>query len=107
MGTNHNRSETRNTLSSRAGIRTPLVKYAKALLLIGEDGARINAAVADDVRKIEAVTLRDAVEKARALAGSGDAVLLSPACASFDMFKNYEDRGQQFVATVNAVVNAP
>lgn len=88
-------------------LSAPLVKYAKALLLIGEDGARINAAVADDVRKIEAVTLRDAVEKARALAGSGDAVLLSPACASFDMFKNYEDRGQQFVATVNAVVNAP
>ena len=88
-------------------LSAPLVKYAKALLLIGEDGARINAAVADGVRKIEAVTLRDAVEKARALASSGDAVLLSPACASFDMFKNYEDRGQQFVATVNAVVNAP
>lgn len=87
-------------------LSAPLMKYAKALVLIGEDAPKIDAAVSGTVKKVNAVTLRDAVEKARALAGSGDAVLLSPACASFDMFKNYEDRGQQFVATVNAVVNA-
>ncbi|MCC2636705.1 MAG: UDP-N-acetylmuramoyl-L-alanine--D-glutamate ligase [Moraxellaceae bacterium] len=87
-------------------LSAPLAKYAKALVLIGEDGPKIGAAVADAVPKVSATTLRDAVEKARALAGSGDAVVLSPACASFDMFKNYEDRGQQFVATVRAVVEA-
>lgn len=87
-------------------LSAPLVKYARALVLIGEDGPKIDAAVAGTVTKIHATTLRDAVEKAKAVAGNGDAVLLSPACASFDMFKNYEDRGQQFVATVNAVVNA-
>jgi len=87
-------------------LSAPLVKYAKALVLIGEDGPKIGAAVAGSVEKLTAATLREAVEKAKALANSGDAVLLSPACASFDMFKNYEDRGQQFVATVNAVVNA-
>lgn len=85
-------------------LSAPLQKYGKALVLIGEDGPKIDAAVAGGVPKIHATTLRDAVEKAKALAESGDAVVLSPACASFDMFKNYEDRGQQFVATVKSVV---
>lgn len=87
-------------------LSAPLVKYAKALVLIGEDGPRIGAAVAGSVQKVSATTLRDAIEKCRALAADGDAVVLSPACASFDMFKNYEDRGQQFVATVRDVVGA-
>lgn len=87
-------------------LSAPLAKYAKALVLIGEDGPKIGAAVVDAVPRVLATTLRDAVEKARALAAPGDAVVLSPACASFDMFKNYEDRGQQFVATVRAVVEA-
>ncbi|MDF2445004.1 MAG: UDP-N-acetylmuramoyl-L-alanine--D-glutamate ligase [Moraxellaceae bacterium] len=87
-------------------LSVPLVKYAKALVLIGEDGPKIEAAVADAVQKVRATTLRDAIEKSRALAADGDAVVLSPACASFDMFKNYEDRGQQFVATVKDVVGA-
>lgn len=86
-------------------LSAPLLKYAKALVLIGEDGPKIEAAVADGVQKIQASTLRDAIEKSRAVVSSGDAVVLSPACASFDMFKNYEDRGQQFVATVKAVVD--
>jgi UDP-N-acetylmuramoylalanine--D-glutamate ligase len=87
-------------------LSAPLVKYAKALVLIGEDGPKISAAVAGSVQKVNAGTLRDAIEKAQALARSGDAVVLSPACASFDMFKNYEDRGQQFVATVKAVLSS-
>lgn len=87
-------------------LSAPLARYAKALVLIGEDGPKIGAAVADSVQKVSAATLRDAVEKARALAADGDAVVLSPACASFDMFRNYEDRGQQFVATVHDVVGA-
>ncbi len=86
-------------------LSAPLVKYARALVLIGEDGPKISAAVADSVQKVNASSLRDAIEKAQALAVGGDAVVLSPACASFDMFKNYEDRGQQFVATVKAVVD--
>ncbi|HET8731549.1 MAG TPA: UDP-N-acetylmuramoyl-L-alanine--D-glutamate ligase, partial [Moraxellaceae bacterium] len=85
-------------------LSAPLVTYARALVLIGEDGPKIGAAVADSVSKVSAGTLREAIEKAHALAADGDAVVLSPACASFDMFKNYEDRGQQFVATVRDVV---
>lgn len=87
-------------------LSAPLVKFAKALVLIGEDGPKIGAAVADSVQKVSAATLREAIEQARALAGDGDAVVLSPACASFDMFRNYEDRGQQFVVTVRDVVGA-
>ncbi len=87
-------------------LSAPLAKYARALVLIGEDGPKIGAAVGDVVPLVQASTLRDAIERARALATPGDAVVLSPACASFDMFKNYEDRGQQFVATVRTVVEA-
>lgn len=87
-------------------LSAPLVKYAKALVLIGEDGPKISAAVDGSVQKVNASSLRDAIEKAQALASSGDAVVLSPACASFDMFKNYEDRGQQFVLAVKAMVDA-
>lgn len=87
-------------------LSAPLVRFARALVLIGEDGPKIGAAVADDVEKVAAASLREAVEKSHALARPGDAVLLSPACASFDMFKHYEDRGEQFVATVHAVCGA-
>jgi UDP-N-acetylmuramoylalanine--D-glutamate ligase len=48
----------------------------------------------------EAVTLREAVELAAREAESGDVVLLSPACASFDMFADYQDRGRQFKQAV-------
>jgi len=84
-------------------LSAPLVKFARALVLIGEDGPKIATAVTGSVEKVNALTLREAVEKARALAQAGDAVLLSPACASFDMFKHYEDRGEQFVTAVHAV----
>jgi UDP-N-acetylmuramoylalanine--D-glutamate ligase len=47
-----------------------------------------------------AVSMSEAVEKAYRMAKPGDAVLLSPACSSFDMFKSYADRGEQFAAEV-------
>lgn len=82
----------------------PLEKFGRALVLIGEDGDKIGQAVSENVPHIHAVSLQDALEKCRAVAKPGDAVVLSPACASFDMFKNYEDRGHQFVAAVRAMV---
>src|SRR5699024_6542510 len=54
-------------------------------------------------RITQAYSLRDAVDKARALAVSGGNVLLSPACASFDMFRDYEHRGAVFKEIVNAL----
>ncbi|MEL0027866.1 MAG: cyanophycin synthetase, partial [Perlucidibaca sp.] len=81
-----------------------LARYGKALLLIGEDAPAIDQAVTADIERRRCGTLDDAIAAARELAVPGDAVLLSPACASFDMFKHYEDRGDQFVAGVHRLV---
>ncbi|MGD7269053.1 UDP-N-acetylmuramoyl-L-alanine--D-glutamate ligase, partial [Ralstonia pseudosolanacearum] len=65
---------------------------------------RIRAALADSgVELVEAATLEAAVQEAAARAQAGDAVLLSPACASFDMFRNYEHRAQVFHEAVAAL----
>lgn len=81
-----------------------LAQYGKALVLIGEDAPKIDAAVNAFIQKRYASTLIEAVKEAQAQASTGDAILLSPACASFDMFKHYEDRGEQFMAAVTALV---
>jgi len=75
-----------------------LVKQkVKAIVCLGLDNKKILAAFKGVVPKIiETKTAKDAVQKSFELAAKGDVVLLSPACASFDLFKNYEDRGTQF-----------
>ncbi|MCW5798905.1 MAG: UDP-N-acetylmuramoylalanine--D-glutamate ligase [Nitrospira sp.] len=75
----------------------------KGLILIGEAAGRIQAAMGDFDRCRPAATLRDAVELAAREAQPGEVVLLSPACASFDMFADYQDRGRQFKALVQAL----
>jgi len=52
---------------------------------------------------VPAETFDDVIERARMLARPGDAVLLSPACSSYDMFRNYEERGERFRAAVEAM----
>ncbi len=81
----------------------PLIRSkARAVIAIGESRAKVVDAVGDDARHcVDATTMEDAVEYARALAEPGDVVLLSPACASFDMFENYEHRGEVFKRSVN------
>ncbi len=70
-------------------------------VLIGEDGPAIGAALrAAGVSTTASASMEEAVGAARALAGPGDVVLLSPACASFDMFDNFEHRGDVFKALV-------
>ncbi len=76
----------------------------KALVCLGVDNAKLRAAFADYVPHLEETqSMADAVQRAAALAAPGDVVLLSPCRASFDLFKNYEDRGRQFAAAVNAL----
>ncbi len=78
--------------------------HARAVVLIGRDGPLIEKQIARaGVPMPSADSLDAAVRHARALARPGDAVLLSPACASFDMFRNYEHRAQVFVDAVKAM----
>jgi UDP-N-acetylmuramoylalanine--D-glutamate ligase len=73
----------------------------KAIICLGKDNEKIIAAFGDKVEVIaEASTAQEAVSLSYRMATKGDTVLLSPACASFDLFENYEDRGQQFKAAV-------
>ncbi len=73
----------------------------KAIICLGKDNKRIHEAFEDDVEVIvNTFSAEEAVQVAYHLAKKGSTVLLSPACASFDLFKNYEDRGNQFKAAV-------
>ena len=75
---------------------------ARAVLLIGRDAPLIEAAIAGSgIATRQVASLQEAVEQAQRLAQPGDAVLLSPACASFDMFRNYVHRAEVFVEAVN------
>ncbi|MCD6335356.1 MAG: UDP-N-acetylmuramoyl-L-alanine--D-glutamate ligase [Candidatus Latescibacteria bacterium] len=80
-----------------------IVRKAKAVVLIGTTASKISALV--EVRRAHPPVMRcnsleEAVRHAKTLAQSGDVVLLSPACASYDMFRNFEDRGNRFKALV-------
>ena len=82
----------------------PVARYARAVLLIGRDAPALRSALAPSgVDLIDCATLPLAVLKARDLAQAGDAVLLSPACASFDMFKNYGHRAEVFIDAVRDI----
>ncbi len=84
-----------------------LAAHGRALVLIGRDATRIEAAVADcGVPVIHAQDMDQAVRKAAVAARSGDAVLLSPACASFDMFRNYAHRAEVFALSVRELAAA-
>lgn len=79
-----------------------LVKHkVKAIVCLGVDNSKIHEAFGGFVTNIiDTQSMSEAVKSAYYLARNGDVVLLSPACASFDLFENYEDRGHQFKAEV-------
>jgi UDP-N-acetylmuramoylalanine--D-glutamate ligase len=77
-------------------------KKVKVLICLGKDNEKLRRAFRDVVAVIrETQEVRELVRMALQEAESGDVVLLSPACASFDLFRNYEDRGDQFRQAVN------
>jgi len=81
-------------------LRPACAQHARAVVLIGRDAPLIEAALGGAVPLHHARDMHDAVRLAARLAQPGDAVLLSPACASFDMFRNYEHRAEVFRAAV-------
>ena len=83
----------------------PVSRHVRAVLLIGRDAALIRAALEASGVMLEdcGIDLPLAVKRASELAQAGDAVLLSPACASMDMFKNYAHRAQVFIDTVREI----
>lgn len=85
-------------------LRAACARRARAVVLIGRDAHLIEEALAGAVPSERARDMHDAVRRARVLAHRGDVVLLSPACASFDMFKNYEHRGDVFAQAVREIV---
>jgi UDP-N-acetylmuramoylalanine--D-glutamate ligase len=88
-----------------APLAEPTYRYARAVLLIGRDAPLIRAALANTGITLEdcGTDLPQAVKRASELAQAGDAVLLSPACASMDMFKNYAHRAQVFIDAVRDI----
>lgn len=81
-------------------LRGPVAQHCRAVVLLGRDAELVSVAIGNAVPKVRVNTLGEAVEHAADLALPGDAVLLSPACASLDMFKNYEERGRLFAKAV-------
>ncbi|MBD8680934.1 UDP-N-acetylmuramoyl-L-alanine--D-glutamate ligase [Pseudomonas sp. CFBP 13719] len=81
----------------------PIQRHCRALVLLGRDAARIAAVTGPGVQQVTVASIEEAVQRCAELAQPGDAVLLSPACASLDMFKNYEERGRRFAQAVEGL----
>jgi UDP-N-acetylmuramoylalanine--D-glutamate ligase len=88
-----------------SGVRQLLREKVKEIVLIGQMTEKLFAAWNSAVPCVKATTLADAVNLAQGLATPGDVVLFSPGCSSYDMFKDFEDRGDQFRALVQAKAN--
>jgi UDP-N-acetylmuramoylalanine--D-glutamate ligase len=90
-----------------APLAAPVRQFARAVVLIGRDAPLIEAALASTgVALVHAASMHEAVSQAAQRAHPGDAVLLSPACASFDMFRDYAHRAEVFAAAVEALADA-
>jgi UDP-N-acetylmuramoylalanine--D-glutamate ligase len=83
----------------------PLAQRARAVILMGQDASRLEVALAGSVPLHRVNDMAEAVSKANALAQPSDCVLLSPACASFDMYSGFEARGQAFIQAVKEILS--
>jgi UDP-N-acetylmuramoylalanine--D-glutamate ligase len=81
----------------------PVQRHVRAVVLIGRDAPLIKEVLPRNIPMFDAVSMEEAVTLAAQQAQTGDAVLMSPACASFDMFDNYEHRARVFCDAVQAL----
>jgi len=81
-------------------LREPLSRKARAVVLLGEARDRMAGELSGAAPIVIADTLPDAVREAASAARPGDVVVFSPACSSYDMFRNFEERGEAFRAAV-------
>ncbi|PYC20484.1 UDP-N-acetylmuramoyl-L-alanine--D-glutamate ligase [Aquipseudomonas alcaligenes] len=86
-----------------SALKAPVARFCRAVVLLGRDAELLAAALSDAAPLLRVKTLDEAVQRCAELAQSGDAVLLSPACASLDMFKNFEERGRLFAQAAEAL----
>ena len=86
-----------------SALRTPVQHFCRAVVLLGRDADRLAATLDGAAPQIRVSSLDEAVQACAGLAEPGDAVLLSPACASLDMFKNFEERGRLFAQAVGGL----
>jgi UDP-N-acetylmuramoylalanine--D-glutamate ligase len=93
----------KDKLGAYAPLAEALAKKGRAVVVIGEAAERIAAALEGVVETVRASSMDEAVLLATRAAKPGDAVLLSPACSSFDMFRDYKHRGEAFVSAVKAL----
>jgi UDP-N-acetylmuramoylalanine--D-glutamate ligase len=93
----------RDKLGTYEPLAAELAKKGRAVVVMGEAADRIASAAEPVLTVARAATMAEAVVVASKLARPGDAVLLSPACSSFDMFKDYKERGDAFVSAVQAL----
>ena len=99
-------SKVRRERMGHIELAAPVAQHARAAVLIGRDAPQIRAALeGTGVPLLDAPSLEEAVRVAAGRAQAGDAVPMSPACASFDMFRNYEHRAEVFRAAVQALAD--
>jgi len=97
----------RDKHGSYAPLVDALRERGRAVVLLGEAAPRLFDAIGGALPVEHAASIEEAVSRAFALAQPGDAVLLSPACSSFDMFKSYAERGERFSAAVQRLAKEP
>ena len=88
-----------------SALREPLARYVRAVALIGKDAAQIEAVLPETLARAHHATLEAATQWAFAQARETDSVLLSPACASLDMFRNYAHRAEVFVSAMQELAH--
>lgn len=87
-----------------SSLAVPVAQYCRAVIVLGRDAQRVAQALGESVAITQVTSLDEAVLAAAQLAQAGDSVLLAPACASFDMFKSFEQRGELFAQAVGRLL---